>query len=192
MRVLHLEDFAFDALLAEQLIHEALPDCPITQVSTRQAFEESILRGDFDIILSDYTIPGYGGFDALSYAREHCPTKPFIYFSGTIGEERAVEALKSGASDYVIKDRAGRLVPAIKAALLKADEERARRQAEKEIRQQASLLDKAREAITAVDSRGCVIPMSPNCSIPYSKPSLKRANGEESFRWNYATRKEFS
>jgi two-component system cell cycle sensor histidine kinase/response regulator CckA len=157
MRILHLEDFDFDAEHAEQVIHEGVPDCAITRVSTRKTFEESVCRGDFDIILSDYTIPGYCGFQALTYAREHSPAKPFIYFSGTIDEERAAEALKRGASDYVIKDRPGRLVPAIKAALLRAEEERARRQAEREIRQQASLLDKARDAISAVDSRGSVI-----------------------------------
>jgi two-component system, cell cycle sensor histidine kinase and response regulator CckA len=156
MRILHLEDFAFDAELAERIIHQAIPGCTLTRVSSRETFEESVRQGDFDIILSDYTIPGYCGLQALSYAREQCPAKPFIYFSGTINEEWAIEALKCGASDYIIKDRAGRLIPAIKAALSKAEEERARQQAEREIRQQASLLDKAREAISAVDSRGCV------------------------------------
>jgi len=141
-----------------ELVHEVLhfhwPDCAITTLSSCEAFEAAALRRDFSFILSDYTLPGYCGLDALAFARAHCPEKPFIFFSGTIGEERAIQALTLGATDYILKDRAGRLVPAITAALAQAEQAEAVRRGQEKIREQASLLDKSREAICVVDARG--------------------------------------
>lgn len=132
------------------------PDCIVTRVAARQDYEAAVLRGEFDVILSDYTLPSYNGLAALAFAREHRPEKPFVYISGTIGEERAIEAIKAGASDYIIKDRPKRLISAIETACVQIEREAARRRAESKSTEQARLLDKAREAICAIDAQGCI------------------------------------
>ncbi len=72
-------------------------------------FSRRLHTGDFDLILSGSTIPAFNGLDALKLVRQHGSAVPFLFLSGTIGEEKAVEALRCGATDYVIKDRMGRL-----------------------------------------------------------------------------------
>ena len=122
MHVLHLEDSEPDAELVAAKLVESLPDCQVYRASSRQEFQTAIENNEFDLILSDYTLQGFDGLSALEMARVHCPGKPFIFLSGTIGEERAIEALKRGATDYVIKDRPSRLLPAIQQALARTDE----------------------------------------------------------------------
>lgn len=151
MHLLHLEDSVHDAELIHALLRSRWPDCSITIANTKETFQTEVCRGAFDLILSDYTLPGYNGLNALAFARATCPEKPFIYLSGTIGEERAIEALKRGATDYVIKDRPARLLSAIEAALAQVEQDKARRWAEQKVREQASLLDKAHEAICVTD-----------------------------------------
>src|SRR5687767_7848247 len=102
MRILHLEDNASDADLIRSLLCSQWPDCAVTEVNSREAFEATVRCGEYDLILSDYSLPNYNGLDALAYARGHRPEKPFIYLSGTIGEDRAIQALKSGATDYIL------------------------------------------------------------------------------------------
>ncbi len=154
MHVLHLEDSLSDFELIQEQLKARWPDCAVTRVAVRKEYEEAVLRGGFDIILSDYTLPNYNGLAALAFAREHRPEKPFVYISGTIGEERANEAIKAGASDYIIKDRPMRLIAAIESAFVQIDREAARRRAESRSNEQAKLLDKAREAICAIDAEG--------------------------------------
>jgi two-component system, cell cycle sensor histidine kinase and response regulator CckA len=156
MHILHLEDNAADAELIHHLLYSRWPDCTITPLASRETFEAAVRTGEFDLILSDYSLPQYSGLDALKFVRAHRPDKPFIYISGTIGEERAIEALKAGATDYVIKDRPARLLPAIGAALAHTEQTGAHRRAEEKIREQASLLDKSREAICVADADGYV------------------------------------
>ena len=91
--------------------------------------------GRFDLIISDYSLPSFDGLSALSLARELSPETPFIFFSGTIGEEVAVESLKNGATDYVLKQRPDRLMSSIRNALRGAEERPRRRRAEGELRQ---------------------------------------------------------
>ena len=156
MHVLHLEDSLNDFELIQDQLKSRWPDCTVTRVGARKDYEEAVLRGQFDLILSDYTLPSYNGLAALAFAREHRPEKPFVYISGTIGEERAIEAIKAGAADYIIKDRPKRLISAIESAFIQLDREAARRRAETRSNEQAKLLDKAREAICAVDAEGCI------------------------------------
>ena len=134
-RVLHLEDSEPDAELIAAKLAREYPECSVQHASSRQQFENALEGGAFDLILSDYTLQGYDGLSALQLARTRCPEKPFIFLSGTIGEERAIEALKRGATDYVIKDRQSRLVPAMKQALARYDEEQRLRQAEEALQQ---------------------------------------------------------
>jgi two-component system, cell cycle sensor histidine kinase and response regulator CckA len=168
MQILQLEDSAEDAELIQGLLRSHWPAASIRRVQSRPEFESSVLEGNFDLILSDYTLPGYDGLAALSFARQHRPDKPFIYVSGTIGEERAIQALRLGASDYIIKDRPDRLIPAIEDAFRQGEEEKAKRQAEKTIAEQAALLGKAREAICAID---------PDRRITYWNASAERLYG---------------
>jgi two-component system, cell cycle sensor histidine kinase and response regulator CckA len=154
MHVLHLEDSLSDFDLIQEQLKARWPDCTVTRVGARRDYEEAIIRGGFDVILSDYTLPNYNGLAALAFAREHRPEKPFVYISGTIGEERAIEAIKAGASDYIIKDRPKRLIAAIESAFVQLEREAARRRAESKSNEQAKLLDKAREAICAIDAEG--------------------------------------
>jgi two-component system cell cycle sensor histidine kinase/response regulator CckA len=151
MHLLHLEDSASDAELIENLIRSEWPECQFQRVVKRADYQAALERGGFNLILSDYTLPGFDGLSALDLARGQRPDTPFIFLSGTIGEERAIEALKRGAADYVLKDRPNRIVAAIRRALAHRDEAEQRHRAEERVREQAALLDKARDAICVTD-----------------------------------------
>jgi two-component sensor histidine kinase len=102
----------------------------VEQVADSQAFHAALLRGGHDLILSDYQLPSFDGLEVLALARRHAPEVPFIFVSGVLGEERAVETLKQGAVDYVLKQRLARLPSAVRRALCEARERRDRREAE--------------------------------------------------------------
>jgi PAS domain S-box-containing protein len=154
LRFLHLEDNIPDAELIRETLLQEWPDCRIDRVENRDAFLAGLRQEHFDLILSDFTIPGFSGLSALALSNQYCPETPFIFLSGTIGEDTAVEALKNGATDYVIKDRMNRLVPVIHRALRSVSEAKTRQQAERQLREQAELLDKARDAICVTDLEG--------------------------------------
>ncbi|HEX3628156.1 MAG TPA: response regulator [Verrucomicrobiae bacterium] len=116
-RMLILEDDNCSAeLLRQRILHE-WPDCTFVHVANKTDYLNAIASDSFDLILSDYSIPGYSGMQALAVARKEYPEVPFLFFSGAISDEVAVESLKGGAVDYILKDRPARLVPAIKRAL---------------------------------------------------------------------------
>lgn len=104
LRILNLEDNPNDAELNKETLLGGGIACEMVCVETRRAFLEAIDQGGFDIILADYSLPAFDGFSALELARERCPEVPFLFVTGTLGEEIAIEALKSGATDYVLKD----------------------------------------------------------------------------------------
>ena len=151
LRLLHLEDSPADAELIHLTLAEAWPGCRIDRVATEAEFAAALGRGGIDLILSDFSIPGFNGLEALELARRLGAGIPFLFLSGTIGEDNAVEALKRGAVDYVIKDRMGRLVPAVRRALEEVAQQRSRQRAEHQLRDQAELLDKAHDAIYVRD-----------------------------------------
>src|SRR5690349_6625820 len=125
VRLVHLEDDEVDReLVARTLSGEGI-DCVVVGAECREDFERA-LDDPPDLILSDYSIPGFSGHDAQGLARRKCPDVPFVFVSGSIGEERAVERLKDGATDYVLKDRLDKLGTAVKRALREADERRRR------------------------------------------------------------------
>jgi two-component system cell cycle sensor histidine kinase/response regulator CckA len=157
IRILHLEDNPTDAELVRELVLGEWEDCVIDRAQSEAEFLAALSRGDPDLILSDFSMPGYNGLTALTFARQHRPDIPFIFLSGTIGEEHAVEALRQGAVDYVLKDRPARLVAAIRRALGEMHEHRRRRVAEQRLREQAELLDKAQDAIVVRDLEGRVL-----------------------------------
>jgi diguanylate cyclase (GGDEF)-like protein/PAS domain S-box-containing protein len=134
LKVLHLEDNVDDGELIGILLKSSGLACDMTRVETRVAFEAALENGDFDLILSDFSLPGFDGQSALELARVRRPEVPFLFVSGTIGEERAVESLKGGAIDFVLKDSFKRLAPAVKRALEEARERSARKRAEEALR----------------------------------------------------------
>ena len=135
MHLLHLEDSPTDAELIALLIRREWPACEIQHAATASEYRAALENGGFDLILSDYSLPGFDGLSALSMARAHFPETPFLFLSGTIGEERAVEALKRGANDYIIKDRPTRLIPAIRQAFALVIEGDRRRRTEAALRE---------------------------------------------------------
>src|SRR6266853_885229 len=109
LKLLILEDNAFDAELEVGKLQAAGYDCDWQQVQTREEFEASLDRPGFELILADYNLPNFDGLSALSLLRERGLEIPFVLISGTLGEERAIESLKAGATDYVMKERLERL-----------------------------------------------------------------------------------
>lgn len=131
LRVLILEDMPVDAALINHELHlGGLAFCS-KRVETSEQFLHEIEHHHPDIILSDHGLPHFDGFAALAIAQDKCPDVPFIFVTGSLGEEKAVETLRSGATDYVLKNRlATNLVPAVRQALREAEERRKRRAAE--------------------------------------------------------------
>lgn len=134
-RFLVLEDSPTDAQLLRMRLCKEWPDCEIVETTNETDFVAALKEKRFDVILSDYFIPGFHGLFALAVAREHYSEIPFLFVTGAIGDEVAVESLKAGATDYVLKDRMVRLVPAITRALNEAEESGMRRIAEEKLRQ---------------------------------------------------------
>jgi signal transduction histidine kinase len=148
LRILHLEDDATDSALVLETLEAGGVRCEITRVDTRSAFGAAVERGGFDLILADYTLPSFDGLSALRLATELGSDVPFIFVSGTLDEELAIETLKSGATDYVFKTRIARLVPAVRRALREADARAARAAAEEALRAaQAELAHATRVAM---------------------------------------------
>ena len=135
LSLLFLEDDPIDADLVAATLMEAGLSCTVTRVDRRVDFLKALESGGFDLILADYSIPGFDGMTALSLAREHAPDIPFLFVSATIGEELAIDAMHLGATDYVLKQRLGRLVPSVQRALRERDERRERKRAEEALAQ---------------------------------------------------------
>lgn len=135
VRILHLEDDENDHVLVREMLRAEGLNCELVPVKTREDFDSAVRQNKFDLIISDYTLPSFDGLRALSLAREICPETPFIFFSGTIGEEAAVESLRNGAVDYVLKQRPSRLAPAVRRALHNRQERTLRKQAETALHQ---------------------------------------------------------
>jgi signal transduction histidine kinase len=130
LHILHLEDDANDAALVQSTLETEGITCAFTCVKNRDEFMAALERGGIDLILSDYALPGFDGMSALKIAQAKWPAIPLIFVSGMMGEERAIDSLKHGATDYVLKDRLARLVPAVRRALQEVKERVGRQQAE--------------------------------------------------------------
>lgn len=145
------------------------------RVETREAFKACLERGGYDLILSDFSMPEFDGLNALGMARLQRPEIPFLFVSGTIGEELAIEALKSGATDYVLKDRLPRLEPAVRRALVEAGKraelqraEEAMIQSEFKYRQIFECLSEA--AILAEARTGRILDTNRQSEILFDRP----------------------
>ncbi|HEV3140567.1 MAG TPA: response regulator, partial [Vicinamibacterales bacterium] len=134
LRILHLEDDRGDASLMIATLQAEGLEADIRRVDNREAFEAALRDSAFDVIVADYNLPAFDGLSAQIAAARLRPDVPFIFLSGSIGEELAIERLKAGATDYVLKDRMARLPSAIRRALAESAERVERRRAEEDVR----------------------------------------------------------
>lgn len=155
IRILHLEDDALDGELIGDVLEASIPDLELRRVAARDEYVKGILERPPHVILADYRVPGFDGLAALAVAREIAPAVPFIFVSGTLGEETAVDTLRQGAADYIVKGRLTRLVAAVRGALRAAENRAERLRAEGALMAQKQLLraliDSIPDMIYAVD-----------------------------------------
>src|ERR1700682_577178 len=133
VRLLIVEDVATEAEIAIRRLKKSGLSCTWQRVETEPEYRQALRDFKPDLILSDFSLPHFDGFAALARAVADAPDVPFIFFSGTLGEERAIHALKYGATNYVLKSNLERLVPAVTRALEDAITRRARRAAEERV-----------------------------------------------------------
>src|ERR1017187_6088524 len=143
LRILSIEDDPKDTELIRDLLETEGIVCEVMRVDTEAALLASIEQGGIDLILADYTLPSFDGISALKFAMKACPDVPFIFVSGTLGEEVAIEALKIGATDYVLKTRLSRLAPSVLRALREATKRAERKRAEEALRRNEAYLTEA-------------------------------------------------
>jgi signal transduction histidine kinase len=143
LRILLLEDSNHDAELIQELLEADHFVCEVTRVQTRAEFVAGLENAGIKLILADYKLPSFDGLSALKLALDARPDLPFIFVSGTLGEEVAIEAVKGGATDYVVKSRLSRLGPAVQRALREAQERAARKKAEEALRRSEMYLAEA-------------------------------------------------
>jgi PAS domain S-box-containing protein len=156
LRILCLENDLADVELLQDTLETEGIACKLTRVEAECDFRAVLQQGGFDLILADYTLPSFDGLSALRIVRQQLPDVPFIFVSGTLDEEVAIEALKMGATDYVFKTRLSRLVPAIHRAMREAGARTELRRSEETLREQASLLSLTHDAIYVRDMKGVV------------------------------------
>jgi PAS domain S-box-containing protein len=135
IRILMLEDNSDDAELVKRELQKGGIPFTAKRVETEKDFVKELEQFNPDLILADYKIPLFDGLRALKITKETYPDLPFIFVSGTIGEDFAIETYKEGATDYVLKDRLARLVPAVRRAMREAEMAKDRKQAEEALRE---------------------------------------------------------
>ena len=161
LRVLHLEDSPRDAELVRHRLEGDRLSCSILVANGKDSFEAALAAEPFDLIISDYNLRGYDGVAALKQAQAAQPDVPVILISGTVVEEQAVKCLHIGATDYLLKPRLERLVPAVRRAVQEAETRLTRRRAEVALtqseRRKAAVLDSVLDCIITMDADGLVI-----------------------------------
>jgi PAS domain S-box-containing protein len=178
MRILHLEDDPADALLVTQVLSDGCPDSTIYGVANRREFIAALSMEPFDVVLADFNLPGFSGMEALTLARQLAPTTPFVFFSGSIGEDQAIAALQAGAADYVLKDRMKRLPAALRRVCADNRERRLRQEAE------ASLAaSQARYERLINEAQDAIFSLSPTGAITSLNPAFEAITGWPRERW---------
>ena len=133
LKILVIEDSEEDTLLLIRELTKAGYSVEFEQTYSAETLAAALEKGGWDVVCSDFTLPGFSGTAALTQVRKHDAEVPFIFTSGTIGEDTAVAAMRTGADDYVMKNNLKRLVPAVERALREVSARRARRRAEERV-----------------------------------------------------------
>jgi DNA-binding NtrC family response regulator len=160
IQLLLIEDDANDAMLISLELRRAGIEFEAQRVENRADFIGRLEASAPDLILSDHGLPQFDGFSALQIAQEKCPGVPFLFVTGSLGEELIIETLKRGATDYVLKHRLAKLVPAVVRALREADERRQRREAEAE---RERLIEELKAALARVKTLTGLLPICSSC-----------------------------
>ena len=171
---MHLEDDPDYCNLVRDLLSKDGYEVELMVAGDRAAFEGALAPDKFDLILADYLLPAYNGLEALRVAQEKCPGMPFLLVSGTIGEQAAIESLKAGATDYVLKHWPERLIPAVRRAVEEVEERRRRRRVETELVRR----EKHFRALTE-NALDILSILSPEGLFLYNSPSAKNVMGYE-------------
>jgi len=156
LRVLIVEDSEDDAALLERELRHGGYEPVTKRVETAKALSAELKRQEWDIVISDYVMPRFSGLKALNVLKDAGLDLPFIIISGKIGEDTAVEAMKAGAHDYIMKDRLTRLIPAIQRELNEATVRRERKLVEEALRRQAQIIDQIHDSVVSTDLDGHV------------------------------------
>lgn len=172
LRILMLEDVPTDAELVERELRRAGIDFTSIVVEEREAFIHALDEFHPDLVLADYRLPAFDGLSALHIAREKSPEIPFLFVTGTLGEETAIESLKNGATDYILKDRLSRLGAAVQRAMKDAAEYARRKQTE-----QALLESEERFRLISTFAQEAISMMRPDGRIAYWNPAAEKAFG---------------
>lgn len=161
IRILNVEDDAMDSEIIQRKLESEGLACEIVRVEREEEYTRAIADCRFDLIITDMSLPSFDGWRALELAKERCCDVPFIFFSGVLGEEAAVETLKKGATDYVIKQRPARLAPAVRRALDDASEQRQIRSQAEALQRLSRAVEYAAEIIFMTDSDGTITYVNP-------------------------------
>ncbi len=161
LHILILEDSPDDAELAVRQLEEEGFTVEWSRVETEKTFRKGLKRKP-DLILADYVVPSFGGIDALKIKQESAPEIPLIIVSGKIGDEVAVESMKSGAADYVLKDKIFRLGPVVKRELREAEAYRERKKMEEELLKLSSAVKQSPSTAVITDINGNIEYVNPN------------------------------
>jgi signal transduction histidine kinase len=173
LRILHLEDSDADHELAMAHLRRAGLYAQVRRVETARQFETALAE-PWDAVLSDYNLPGYTGLQALAALRESGLEIPFILVSGEIGEDMAVEAMRSGANDYLLKNNLARLAPALERAIEASESRRARQRADEELaRSRERLSELAQHLQTSVEMERAAIAREIHDDVGGSLTALK-------------------
>lgn len=161
LRLLILEDEPLDAELIVTTLEDVGYSCEWHRVETKEDFLERLVDFSYDLILADYRLPSFDGLTALKLFKKRDANSPFIIVSGTLGEELAIESLKAGATDYVLKQRLQRLGPVVKRALREKEEQRRLKQAEDELRKLSQAVQQSPSSIMITDTDGYIEYVNP-------------------------------
>jgi PAS domain S-box-containing protein len=191
--VLHLEDSEADAELVKRALRLAEITCKITRVQTRETFGAALRDGQVNLILADYQLPQYDGLSALVLAQKLHPEIPFIFVSGTLGEDAAIESMRHGATDYVLKDKLSRLGPAVKRVLRDAENRRERARAEEEQRKLSHVVEQSPVSIVITNRNGEIEYVNPQfCKITGYTADEARGQNPRILKSDYTSQDEYT
>lgn len=183
LRILNLEDSQADSELIQARLEEERIACELVRVETEKDFVLAVELGGYDLLLVDYKLPTFDGMSALAISREICPYIPFIFVSGSIGEDMAIEALKNGATDYVLKDKLSRLAPSVRRALREAEERSEHRKSEEALRESEeryrNVFDTVKDGIYRTDRDGIFVLMNPAGALMFGHRSPEEMIGKK-------------